>query len=111
MADGHQIVFEQEGDEAPETTPGDVIFKVKTLPHKRFTRRGNDLYASVNVTLLEALVGFSKKLKHLDGHEVEIKKNGKRSSRILFIDGKTDDVVTSVFPSMNKILLLFGTHI
>jgi len=75
MQDGYNIVFEQEGDEAPDTTPGDVIFKVKTLPHKRFVRKGDDLYTTVNVTLLEALVGFSKKMKHLDGHDVEIKKS------------------------------------
>jgi len=87
MADGHPIVFEQEGDEAPETTPGDVIFKIKTLPHKRFVRKGNDLHTSINITLLEALVGFTKKLKHLDGHDVEIKKNDiTKPGEVIMID-------------------------
>ena len=53
MPEGHQIVFEQESDESPDTTPGDVIFKLKTLPHKRFSRKGNDLHTSMTITLLE----------------------------------------------------------
>jgi len=76
MPDGHQIVFEQEGDEAPDTTPGDVIFKIRTLPHKRFVRSGNDLHTTMNITLLEALVGFTKKIKHLDVREVVIERTG-----------------------------------
>jgi len=74
MPDGHQIVFEQEADENPDITPGDVIFKVNTLPHKRFTRNQHDLHMKLNITLLEALVGFVKIVKHLDGHEVRITK-------------------------------------
>lgn len=84
MPDGHQIIFEQEADEQPETTPGDVVFKIKTLPHKRFVRKGDNLHLKMTISLLEvhfsatsssyhqALVGFSKKIKHLDGHEVEV---------------------------------------
>ncbi len=63
MPDGHSIVFEQvkisrflnikEADEAPEITPGDVIFKIKTVPHPRFERRGDDLHIKMNITLLE----------------------------------------------------------
>jgi len=75
MPDGYQIVFEQEADESPEITPGDVIFKIKTSPHKRFERRGNDLYMKMTISLLEALVGFSKNIKHLDGHEVPVKRD------------------------------------
>jgi DnaJ-related protein SCJ1 len=75
MPDGHDIVFEQEGDESPDTTPGDVIFKLKTLPNKRFLRRGDDLHTQMTISLLEALTGFSKIIKHLDGHEVVVKKS------------------------------------
>lgn len=74
MPDGHAIVFEQESDESPETTPGDVIFKIKTAPHKRFERRGNDLHMGMNISLLEALVGFRRNVKHLDDHEFLIMK-------------------------------------
>lgn len=75
MPNGHSIIFEQEADEAPEITPGDVIFKIVTLPHKRFTRVEHDLHMKMNITLLEALVGFSKTFKHLDGHDVTVTKD------------------------------------
>eukprot|EP00727_Mastigamoeba_balamuthi_P005008 m51a1_g14505 putative heat shock protein family protein (360) ;mRNA; r:805103-807122 len=72
MADGTEIVYEQRGDEKPDVTPGDVKFVIKTLPHAHFTRRGNDLHIKFWVSLLEALVGFEKELKHLDGHVVKL---------------------------------------
>lgn len=72
MPDGHQIVSEGDGDERPGEQPGDVIFKIFTLPDPVFERRGNDLNTRLDITLLEALVGFSKTIKHLDGHEVQV---------------------------------------
>jgi len=53
MADGSRIVFEGEGDESPDTQPGDVVFEIFTAPHHRFTRKGNDLQIKVKITLLE----------------------------------------------------------
>jgi len=75
MPDGHSIVFHQESDESPEITPGDVIFKITTSPHKKFERKGNDLFMKMNISLLEALVGFSKNIRHLDDHEVIVKRD------------------------------------
>jgi len=74
MQDGEKITFSQQADEAPDTTPGDLVFRLVTVPHKRFVRKGDDLHYPLTITLLEALVGFSKKIKHLDGHLVEIKR-------------------------------------
>jgi len=75
MPDGHQIIFEQEADENPDTVPGDVIFKIQTLPHKRFSRVGDDLHMKITISLLEALVGFNKLIRHLDGHDVKVEKD------------------------------------
>eukprot|EP01116_Phalansterium_solitarium_P009013 TRINITY_DN23003_c0_g1_i1.p1 TRINITY_DN23003_c0_g1~~TRINITY_DN23003_c0_g1_i1.p1 ORF type:complete len:372 (+),score=141.99 TRINITY_DN23003_c0_g1_i1:129-1244(+) len=74
MPDGHEIVFEQEADERPDEIPGDLIFKIETLPDKRFVRRGDDLHMNMTISLLEALVGFSKSFRHLDGHSVKVTK-------------------------------------
>jgi len=89
MPDGHSIVFEQEADENPEVTPGDVIFKVKTIPHKRFERRGDDLHLKMTISLLEALVGFSKNLKHLDGHDVPVNRDEvTKPGEVIMIEGE-----------------------
>eukprot|EP00954_Amorphochlora_amoebiformis_P000592 46980-Amorphochlora_amoeboformis.AAC.1 len=70
MSDGHVIVLENEGDEFIGQLPGHVNFKVKTMPHPSFTRIGNDLNMDMHISLPEALVEFSKKFSHLDGHKV-----------------------------------------
>jgi DnaJ-related protein SCJ1 len=74
--DGHEESFKDAADEFVDQRAGDVIMKVIQLPHPRFTReRNEDLRTSMNITLLEALTGFTRTLEHLDGHEVEIKTN------------------------------------
>eukprot|EP01125_Pyxidicula_operculata_P003466 TRINITY_DN1436_c0_g1_i2.p1 TRINITY_DN1436_c0_g1~~TRINITY_DN1436_c0_g1_i2.p1 ORF type:complete len:225 (-),score=57.61 TRINITY_DN1436_c0_g1_i2:276-950(-) len=74
MPDGFEIVSESDGDERPGEEPGDLIFKITTLPHKRFERKGDDLHLSITVSLLQSLVGFTKTFKHLDGHEVTVER-------------------------------------
>ncbi|TPX67234.1 hypothetical protein SpCBS45565_g03941 [Spizellomyces sp. 'palustris'] len=76
MYDGQQIVMDREADESPDTTPGDLIFTLNTLPHPTFTRKGDNLYVKEVITLKEALLGFEKKLKHLDGNEITIRREG-----------------------------------
>jgi DnaJ-related protein SCJ1 len=60
MPDGHEIKSEEDADEAPERTPGDLIFKVTTIPHKRFSRKGNDLYMQINIPLSKRLLDSVK---------------------------------------------------
>eukprot|EP00758_Cryptobia_borreli_P004876 Tbor_TRINITY_DN4631_c0_g1::TRINITY_DN4631_c0_g1_i2::g.14960::m.14960/K14002/SCJ1; DnaJ-related protein SCJ1 len=68
--------YEMDADQAPDEIPGDVIFSITSAPHPVFTRKGNNLEASVNITLKESLLGFVKSLAHLDGHEVELDESG-----------------------------------
>eukprot|EP01088_Endostelium_zonatum_P019972 TRINITY_DN7142_c0_g1_i1.p1 TRINITY_DN7142_c0_g1~~TRINITY_DN7142_c0_g1_i1.p1 ORF type:complete len:375 (-),score=93.57 TRINITY_DN7142_c0_g1_i1:69-1160(-) len=72
MVDGQTIVFDSEADQNPGETPGDLIFRIVTLPHSRFVRNGNDLHHKMTISLLESLVGFSKQIRHLDGHTVTV---------------------------------------
>ena len=41
---------------------GDLKFVVMTQPHARFQRHGNDLLYNATISLVEALVGFSKQV-------------------------------------------------
>eukprot|EP00823_Brevimastigomonas_motovehiculus_P005510 TRINITY_DN4074_c0_g1_i1.p1 TRINITY_DN4074_c0_g1~~TRINITY_DN4074_c0_g1_i1.p1 ORF type:complete len:369 (-),score=68.37 TRINITY_DN4074_c0_g1_i1:168-1274(-) len=74
MADGATLDFEGQADEHPDHPAGNLVFKIVTIPHPNFTRKGDDLYYSMHISLLEALVGFKKTIRHLDGHEVVIQK-------------------------------------
>ncbi|KAG9315267.1 hypothetical protein JVU11DRAFT_4401 [Chiua virens] len=73
MPDGYRIVLAGAGDQEPNIPPGDVVFRLKTIPHESFERSGSDLLATVKITLSEALLGFSRILvTHLDGRGVSI---------------------------------------
>lgn len=72
MRDGQEIVFYEDGEPIIDGEPGDLKFVVRTKPHNRFKREGNHLHTTVTITLLDALVGFQKDIKHLDGHQVAV---------------------------------------
>eukprot|EP01104_Vermistella_antarctica_P013996 TRINITY_DN432_c5_g1_i2.p1 TRINITY_DN432_c5_g1~~TRINITY_DN432_c5_g1_i2.p1 ORF type:complete len:373 (+),score=110.14 TRINITY_DN432_c5_g1_i2:158-1276(+) len=74
MIDDQVIEFEQEADQHPGEIPGDLQFKVRTAAHAKFVRKGDNLHYQSSISLLEALVGFEKTFKHLDGHEVKIER-------------------------------------
>jgi DnaJ-class molecular chaperone len=75
--DGSRIPFEGEGDEGPGTSAGNVYFILQSEPHPYFWReasagRSLDLHMNLSITLREAMMGFERVVKHLDGHDVRI---------------------------------------
>lgn len=89
---GERITLEGEADQAPDQTPGDIIFTLVEKPHDVFTRIGADLSADLNVTLAESLTGFSRVvLKHLDGRGIHIEyPRGKilRPNEVIKVEGE-----------------------
>ena len=75
MSDGEQIKFDQVADEAVGHIAGDLIFIVKQVPDSLFTRQGDNLHMSIAISLLDALVGFRRSYKHVDGHEFIVEKS------------------------------------
>jgi DnaJ homolog subfamily A member 2 len=73
----HRYTFQKEGDEIPEVEAGDIIVEIFLEKHKSFIRKGADLIYKTNITLLEALTGFSFVFKHLDGRSILIKNKEK----------------------------------
>lgn len=70
---GDKIVLEGEADQVPDVEPGDIIFELEEAEHANFRRAGNDLLVDIEVSLAEALCGFSRVVvKHLDGRGIEI---------------------------------------
>jgi DnaJ-related protein SCJ1 len=75
MRDGHEITFQGESWEHPDYQAGDLVFRIKTAEHPRFIRKGDDLYMNSTISLLQALVGFKKTFKHMDGHVVTLERS------------------------------------
>ncbi|KAF5198321.1 Dnaj protein erdj3b, partial [Thalictrum thalictroides] len=76
MQDGQEVVFYEDGEPIIDGEPGDLKFRIFTAPHDQFKREGNDLHTTVTITLVQALVGFEKTIKHLDEHLVDISSKG-----------------------------------
>lgn len=73
---GDRIVFKHMGSQKPGQIPGDVTIVLKQKKERRddqlgWQRHQNDLRIRMNVTLIEALLGFERTIRHLDGHTVE----------------------------------------
>lgn len=68
MKHGEKVVFDEEGDQHPDETPGDVVVILKKKPHPRFKRTPNGchLIYRKQISLLEALTGFEFSIEHLD---------------------------------------------
>lgn len=51
-------------------------FIIQSKPDDLFVRDGDDLHLNHTISLLDALVGFSHEIKHLDGHAVKLERQG-----------------------------------
>ncbi|KAJ2953535.1 hypothetical protein O0L34_g1137 [Tuta absoluta] len=75
MRENQKIFFRGEGDQQPDTQPGDVIIVLQQKAHELFQRTGDDLLMKHEITLTEALCGFEFVVKHLDGRDLLIRHN------------------------------------
>lgn len=76
MVDRQEISFFEEGEPVIDGDAGDLIFVLRVLPDPVFKRLKNDLKLEMTISLLDALVGFKRELKHLDGHMVTVENKG-----------------------------------
>lgn len=72
MRDGESLTFPRMTDQRPGIIPGAMILTLKVAKHETFERRGDDLHMNAKVTLRESLLGWSKTIRHMDGHTIEI---------------------------------------
>jgi len=66
----HKIILRGEADEAPGTIAGDVVVVLDQIKHELFQRDGDHLFMEKEISLYEALCGFSFTITHLDKREL-----------------------------------------
>ena len=74
MSSGENIIFENHADQGPDIKAGNLIFVLKERKHPFFTRKQDNLYVTLHITLKEALLGFKKTIKQLDGTDVALER-------------------------------------
>ena len=72
MTDGMETKFVAEGEPHVDGEPGDLVLRIRSAPHTKFERKGDDLYTNVTISLTDALSGFELDIEHLDGHKVRV---------------------------------------
>ncbi|TPX38956.1 hypothetical protein SeLEV6574_g07493 [Synchytrium endobioticum] len=73
---GTKIKFPNEGDDLPGGGAQDIEFVIEEKPHERFKRDGDNLQASIDLELWEALTGFKKEIPSLDGRNIPVSHPG-----------------------------------
>merc|ERR1712137_613788 len=73
MRNNQKITFRGMADEVPGMEPGDVHFVVQEKPHPLFKRKGADLLVTRDISLKQALCGYTWNFTHLDGRKISAK--------------------------------------
>ncbi|MFS7961526.1 putative chaperone DnaJ, HSP40/DnaJ peptide-binding protein [Helianthus anomalus] len=69
---GTKITFPEKGNERPNVIPADLVFIIDEKPHSTFTRDVNDLVVTQQITLAEALTGYTVHVTTVDGRNLTI---------------------------------------
>mmetsp|Transcript_56013 Transcript_56013/g.124950 ORF Transcript_56013/g.124950 Transcript_56013/m.124950 type:complete len:456 (-) Transcript_56013:78-1445(-) len=71
--DGAEFRFPGASDEAPGHDAGDLIIVIREKTHPTFQRVQDSLVVKTQLSLAEALCGFERKMKFLDGSDLVIR--------------------------------------
>mmetsp|Transcript_7055 Transcript_7055/g.8776 ORF Transcript_7055/g.8776 Transcript_7055/m.8776 type:complete len:376 (+) Transcript_7055:87-1214(+) len=69
---GERVSFEGVSDEKPGFLAGDLHFVFVEVPHPVYKREGDHLYLTKEISLVDALTGFSMEATHVDGHKFTV---------------------------------------
>ena len=71
---GTKITFQEKGNQQPNVIAADIVFVIDEKPHSVFSRDGNDLIVTENISLVEAEAptGYTVHLTTLDGRGLTI---------------------------------------
>lgn len=110
---GEEIVIKQAGDEGRNIIPGDVIIKIKQLPHEYLVRKFNDLYTEANIDLKTALLGGYITLKDFlrQGEDLRIFINVHGKPELNDENVQCGEILGTINPGTPKIVSGFGMPI
>lgn len=73
VENGNVIKYRGLGDDSIKHVPrGDLHVTIIVLPDKRFDRKGNDVYTTVEINPIEAMIGCTKVVKSVVGEDMSI---------------------------------------
>ncbi|KAJ6264812.1 hypothetical protein Dda_0964 [Drechslerella dactyloides] len=76
MKAGSKFKFTGVGDEISEGGMQDLHIILEEKPHERFTRDGDDLITTLDISLKEALTGWSSRVVNIEGNSIPVSHAG-----------------------------------
>ena len=106
-ANGHKLTYYEMGDEIPDGTAGDVVIildvQEETHVPEEFMRKGCDLYLKRQISLSEALCGFTLQVEHLDGRKLLIRSAPGEVTAPCKYDPFADEEATAEWETMSNV--------
>ena len=72
ISDGQKIIVENKGHQL-KGKKGKVVLNTSVIPHEFFQRDDDNLICQIDLNLAQAVCGFTKTIKYLDGKEIYLK--------------------------------------
>ena len=73
ISHGETIRYNGLGDDSfPNIPRGSLNVTIVVVPDQNYSRQGDDLYTTVNITPIEAMIGCKKRVRYITGEEKEI---------------------------------------
>jgi curved DNA-binding protein len=90
IQDGMVLRLHGMGDDTyPNSPRGDIHLTVNVKPHSTFTRNGDDLYRSLQISAIDAILGKTYKISTIDNQTVDIElPSGIQHGQKIAIEGK-----------------------
>lgn len=105
-ANGHKLTYYEMGDEIPDGVAGDVhiVLEVQDETHvpEEIKRKGCDLYVKRQISLVEALCGFTLEITHLDGRKLLVNSPPGEVTAPCKFDPFADEVEQAEWDSMSN---------
>lgn len=113
VSDGEELVYNGLGDppENPNGSSGDLIVKVKVLPHHLFTRKKNDVHSIVILPLKTAILGGDIEVETIDGTKKISVNPGTQSMDTKIISGCGIYKRHGILPSRGDHVVTFAVNI
>jgi len=89
--DKDRVFFKNQASQMPGQIPGDIIVSLKRSDtgNAKFKRVGDDLRFPLEISLREAMLGFKRRIRHLDDHIVEVSSESvTRHGQVIRIGGE-----------------------
>lgn len=103
--EGTKITYENVGDiwEGSNRIPSDIIFVIQQIKHNKFTRENNNLVLTLDIPLIDSLIGYDNVITTLRNEHIKINSSSViKPNQIITFNGKGMTIISKTWNNMAK---------